>query len=127
MSREHAIPADVIARRALVAVGDDGAFPMRARRFLRENFISAGALRVAGCALPEEGGTFTIRIAERYAIAGGVTNDLFIDGVPYGGPRFLVAGRHTFAARRRATGLVMIWARAIELGFAPAGVERVRG
>ena len=121
------LPEDVIARRAVVAVGDDTAFPARGRRFLRENFISAGALRVAGCALPEEGGIFMIRIAERYAIAGGVTTGLSIDGVPYGGPRFLVAGRHTFTPRRRARGLVMIWARAVELGFEPLGVGRVRG
>lgn len=112
---------DVVAEHALLAVKDDVAFPRHARRFLRENFIEAGAVRVAGCALPSRGGSFTIRIPAPYAVTAtaNVVEGL-LDGTPYNGPRFLAPGVHTFTPSRHSRAFFVVWARAIERGFAPA-------
>jgi hypothetical protein len=115
------IPEQVIARRACVAAGDLGRFPERVRRFLEDNYIAVGELRVAGRLLAPGGAIpFEVAIPERYVIVGERGNAAgSLDGLPYTGPRYLATGRHLFEPAPGAGRLALLWARAAERGFSP--------
>jgi 4-amino-4-deoxy-L-arabinose transferase-like glycosyltransferase len=116
----------LIATRTCVATAEIDRFPERTRRFLEENYLVVGEVRVAGRILPgpaEDPGrsiVFEVAIPARYAIvaeAGAAAG--LLDGEPYAGPRFLDAGRHTFTLSSGDGRIALIWARAAERGFSP--------
>ena len=120
------IPEDLVATRTCVTVDSVRRFPPRASRFILENYISVGPLRVAGQRLdvPPPGRapkvTFEVAVPARYGLVakeGPVSGTL--DGQPYLGPRFLAAGRHDFVAAERPGRLALVWAQALERGFSP--------
>src|SRR6266850_2178197 len=125
---EDTIPERCIATRTCVAPADIGGFPPRARRFLQDNYVVVGVLRVAGRILdrtPDDPAgpiPFDLAIPARYAIVsarGEVRGTL--DGRAYDGPRDLAPGRHDFVPTSDANPLAVIWAQAVERGFSPFG------
>lgn len=113
----------LIATRTYVSVMDSERFPAAARRFLLENYLPVGHLRVAGKFLDIDRrgqSEFVVELAGRYTIlspTGPVSGTL--DGRPLSGSRTLEAGRHTFAPSRPTTPLALLWAEAAERGFSP--------
>lgn len=110
------IADDVVSHHAYVCVTDDRAFPSNGRRFLQENFVIVGPIRVAGRRLAPGSSTFTVVIPGRYAIIGASAGRALIDGKPYRGPRHLEAGIHQFHFDAQST-LTLLWANAIERGL----------
>jgi hypothetical protein len=107
----------VMRARCHVAQADGPFFPQAGRRFLNENFVDVGRLRVAGQFL-EPDGTFRTAIPGEYLVVtrtGAVSGVL--DGKPVGSGLQLVPGVHRFiGATRRAAAM---WAPAFRRGFSP--------
>jgi hypothetical protein len=115
------IAAEMIRTRTCVAVRDLGAFPPDASRFLRENFVDAGSVRVCGKHLARVAAgtdvTFTLAIPARYAVRSREpVNGAMLDGQPFTEPRWLDAGRHTFRVAGDADDVTIIWEKALALG-----------
>ena len=121
------IPEEAIATRTCVVAGEIDQFPERARRFLGENYLPVGQVRVAGHFLPVPTTTgsgrtitFEVTIPAEYAIvAENGTISGLLDGKPCSAPRFLDAGSHRFTTLSDDGRLALIWARAVEKGFSP--------
>lgn len=117
------IPEDIVRTHTTVAGPDSLVIPKRGRRFINQNFIPVGQLRVAGQWLAPQNGAmaFDIRISTSYAVVaeqGSVSG--MLDGAPYTGPRQLDAGHHVFQPLTADNGrLAVIWAPAVERGFSP--------
>lgn len=120
------IPERLIATRTCVAALDGDRFLPRTRRFLNENYLPVGHLRVAGkfLTLPKSNEmhsiTFNVQIPARYAIltkSGIVTG--WLDGTPYSGTRFLTTGHHEFLPSSAENKFALVWAQAVERGFSP--------
>lgn len=124
------IAEDMVRAHCYVAVEDSTRFPSRGRAFLNENFVSVGALRVAGRILhtprgPRTPAEFEVAIPGRYAVVtlqGTATGTL--DGATYSGPRVLGVGPHEFVPDRDESRLAVVWARAVERGLSPFGQAR---
>jgi hypothetical protein len=97
----------IVARHCCVAIEDMSHIPARTRAFLNSHFVDIGPLRVCGSVARH--GTFTIAVPETYAVVANHPERVTIDGMPYRGPRFFAAGRHTLAAAEPVT---VIWWRA---------------
>jgi 4-amino-4-deoxy-L-arabinose transferase-like glycosyltransferase len=125
--RRGEIPDDIVERlistRTYVTVHDNPRFPAATRRFLLDNYIPVGHVRVAGKFLdPDSLGAsfFDVALPGRYAVLsrnGPVGGTL--DGSPFSGSRFLPAGRHVFRASPPASPLALVWANAADNGFSP--------
>jgi Dolichyl-phosphate-mannose-protein mannosyltransferase len=119
------IAESVVRTRCHVAAQDNPGFPARGRAFLDANFVSVGALRVAGRRLDPAAGAgapvrFAIAVPGRYVvIAPGGAAAGALDGVPGAGPRELGAGTHEFTPAGAAGPLAVVWARAVECGLSP--------
>jgi len=116
----------LIATRTCIAVADSFRFPLRARTFLRENYLPVGRLRVAGRLLTPSASDglpsfpFDVRIPARYAIVaenGGAAG--WLDSTPYEGARFLASGHHEFRSSSDGGRFALVWAQAVERGFSP--------
>ncbi|GBG15910.1 phosphoribosylformylglycinamidine synthase [Novimethylophilus kurashikiensis] len=124
---QDTIPEDVIRTGTAVAAADSGFFPPRGRAFLNDNFVSVGALRVAGRLIDDKAmnadGSFAFEVGVPtvYALVsdrGDQATEL--DGSPYTGGRTLSPGRHTFKpALGSSSQWAVVWASAIERGFSP--------
>jgi len=117
------IAEKMIAARTFVAVVDSPRFPPDARRFLDENYVPVGHLRVAGKLLAvDRDGTsrFAVVVPGRYAIlaADGPVSGM-LDGVDFDGSKQLEGGAHRFRASERRGALALVWADAAEKGFSP--------
>lgn len=116
----------LIATRTCVAMARIEGFPARTRRFLEENYLVVGEVRVAGqifsgpAEAPGRSIDFEVAIPAEYALVAerGAAAGI-LDGEPYAGPRLLDAGRHTLALSSGAGRVALIWARAVERGFSP--------
>ena len=113
----------VIATRTYVSIMDNSQLPPAGRRFLFENFVPVGHVRVAGKHLavdPLGVCRFQIQLPGRYAIlsprgpAAGM-----LDGGELSGSRFLEPGDHTFRPVPSAAPLALVWADAAEKGYSP--------
>ncbi len=114
------VAEDAVRARCYVAAPDSARFPARGRAFLGRNFVSVGALRVAGRLLPGPSSEFEVAVPGPYAVVtarGAATGAL--DGTVYAGPRELAAGAHEFVAPAGSPPSALVWARAVELGFSP--------
>jgi len=102
-----------------------GSFSEPTRQFIERNYLAvSNSLHVAGIKLKpaETSGRrdFDIVIPAVYEIVsldGSVSGNL--DGVLYGGQRFLAAGQHSFESRGSGNTLFCVWSRAIDRGFMP--------
>jgi len=129
---ERGLMADTIADRLIqtrtcVVAGQLPRLPAKSRSFVRENYLKAGALYVAGCLLREnrsgDAGPigFDVAIPAIYAVVSESTAaNGRLDGAPYTGAVFLEAGRHEWENDGPAGRLAVIWAQAAERGFTPA-------
>ena len=118
---------DAVRSLCYVAAPDSARFPARGRAFLNANFISVGAVRVAGSMLPAPSAAFDIAVPGRYAVVtprGPAVGAL--DGTPYDGPRRLSAGAHEFLASGGSPAAAVVWAGAVERGFSPFAAEAGR-
>ena len=112
------IPEHLIATRTAVTVPDSPDFPGRSRAFLNENYLAVGALRVVGKSIgrEEDGGgrRFKIAVPQRYAVVceHGPARGL-LDGVPFGGPRELAPGWHTYAGDPTEGRAIVLWSEAV--------------
>ena len=100
-------PEDLVARGCCVAIDDFSHIPPRTRAFLNAHFIDLGAVRVCGSVV--RNGEFTVGVPQRYAVEARATKALRIDGIPYDGPRFLAAGRHTLTGAGDEPVTVLYW------------------
>ncbi|HEX2121784.1 MAG TPA: glycosyltransferase family 39 protein [Thermoanaerobaculia bacterium] len=102
-------PERIIASGTCVAMEDMTHIPSRTRAFLNAHFVDIGPLRV--CGTVARGGAFTIAVPQTYAAIARDPSRVTIDGVPYRGPRFLTAGRHTVTSAGDEP-VTVIWSRA---------------
>ena len=121
------IAENIIGSSTAVATLDSPFFPSLGRKFMNQNFLQVGKLRVAGQMLNNEGikeknnFEFDIRIPTRYVLTTehGLVSG-WLDGIPYDGSRQLDIGPHTFrSGSSNSSRLAIIWAPAIERGFSP--------
>jgi len=120
------IVSDILRARTMVVAEDHYNFPRLARKFLRRNFVSVGAVRVAGRILRAGESQFRIDVPAEYAIVGEknpFAGD--IDGQPYDGPKYLAAGTHTINPPPPDRSYALLWSRAAALGFKPSGLANV--
>ncbi len=104
-----------------------GATAGAALRFIQDNYVQVGTLRVAGQDLRAQWAVsgairFDVKIATRYGIVtpeGPARGAL--DGQPCDGPVFLRAGRHEYRPAAGEDRVVLVWAQALERGFRPFG------
>jgi hypothetical protein len=121
------IVADILRTRTMVAVQDHHGFPRPVRKFLRRNFVSVGAVRVAGRFLRPDEPAFQIDVPAEYAVVG--EKNLFagsIDGQHYDGPRYLTAGLHNISLPPGDGRYSLLWSRAAALGLTPFGQPQPR-
>src|SRR5712691_5691456 len=110
------IVADLLRTKTMVVAQDHYGFPRAARAFLRRNFVSIGAVRVAGQKLMNE--SFRVEVPADYAIVGETRFQGLLDGLPYSGPRYLQAGMHSVAPASPGS-YSLLWSRAAERGLMP--------
>ena len=104
-----------------------GRFSTRTREFVEANYVPVtDSLRVAGAVLrpsTEKTGRFefNVVIPARYEIISRDSNVVgTLDGTPYKGAEFLSPGRHIFDSAAAFQNLYLLWAQAVDRGFAPA-------
>ncbi len=121
------IPDDVPERLAATgtAVGIFDRLPGADKAFAEGNYLAVTRhIRVAGQRLPAtEAGVpidFTLAIPARYVVIDdGAAVRGTLDGTPYTGARELAAGTHRFVPAAAYAHLAVVWAQAVERGFAP--------
>ena len=120
------IPERLIATHTcVVSLDPKDFFPRRARAFMKENYLTVGSLRVAGKLLSRASDnadvvSFDVRIPDRYVIlAASGPAAAMLDGAACTGPRFLEAGRHEVRLPAPHGTVVLLWAKAYELGYSP--------
>jgi hypothetical protein len=101
-------PESIAATGACAAVPDSSHIPPRTRAFLQQYFRDAGPLRV--CRGVVEQDKLTIGVPQVYTVVARNPASVSIDGIPWRGPRFLSAGRHSLARGDNET-LEVIWWR----------------
>jgi hypothetical protein len=122
------LPDDIadhlIAARTPAVVPDHDDFPPRGRKFMNQNYLLVGKLRVAGKLLRDDAGAgvrrFEIRIPLRYAIVtpSGAARGM-LDGTAYEGPRELAAGPHSYRPAPGENRAAVVWADAVDRGRSP--------
>jgi len=120
------IPADLAEKQVHVVVNRARWYQQETKRFLAENYLNIGQVRVAGRILsqatttPEMPIPFTVTIPARYVLlSGGQRVQGLLDGQPYTGARELAPGPHTFVSEGSCHALTLFWERAAEAGYAP--------
>jgi hypothetical protein len=100
--------------------------PPDTRRFVKRNYLAVTKnLRIAGGKLKPSATNphhceFNVTIPAVYEIISPDENvSGTLDGIPYNGARFLVAGPHTFESTSGAGDLVLFWAQAVARHFTP--------
>lgn len=115
----------IITTRTCVAVANLYGFPQADKNFLDSNFLVSGRVRVAGQRLRTRGPAstypipFSLPIPARYTIVteSGTAKGR-LDGEPFDKPRFLDSGPHEYRPTEGEGQLAIIWAQAVERGFA---------
>ncbi|MEI6561658.1 MAG: hypothetical protein WCO68_06180 [Verrucomicrobiota bacterium] len=120
------IAQDVAAKEVHVVVNRDRWYRKPTRRFLTENYLNIGQVRVAGRVLsveetaPEATLSFPVVIPASYVLwADGKPVAGVLDGLPYTGARDLAPGPHTFRPEGTYRHLALVWERAIAAGYKP--------
>lgn len=120
------VVADMLRTRTMLVVQDHYGFPRRTRAFLSRNFVSVGAVRVAGRILRPGRESFRIEVPGSYALVG--EKNTFagaLDGRPYSGVRYLQAGMHSIAPQSPGA-YAVLWSRAAQRGLTPFGFPQRR-
>jgi hypothetical protein len=119
------IPEQLTAGEIAVAIHESGNIPARTRRFLAENYVNVGHVRVLGKLLsppdaPGDAVRFDIEVPGRYVVVSreGPLPKALVDGAAIGSGRRLEAGPHRLEATSDSP-CAIVWAQAIERGFSP--------
>lgn len=113
----------LVATKTYVSVPDSPRFPQATRRFLLENYVPVGFLRVAGKVLEVDNRGawgFEIALPGPYTLLspeGPVAATL--DAAARAGPTWLAVGHHTIQVSSPGAPLALVWADAVERGFSP--------
>ena len=115
------IPEQMIAHGVCVAAKNGERYPARTAKFLKENFVPVSfRVLVAGKILRPETTSFEIAIPARYALVGAMEpGGVLLDGKKYEGPLRLAGGKHSIQTSAGTGSLAIVWAQAVERGFAP--------
>jgi len=120
------IAQDVVAKEVHVVVNRDRWYQKPTKRFLTENYLNIGQVRVAGRVLsvgetaPGATLSFPVIIPASYVLwADGKPVGGVLDGLPYTGARDLTPGPHTFRPEGTYRHLALVWERAIAAGYKP--------
>lgn len=121
------IPESLKNTETCVATLDNEELPPRGRKFLLENYLTVGRLRVAGRFLPTPvhgRGTscvsFDVLIPSRYILIDeNGTAEGLLDGTRNDRARYLAAGSHEFCPAGSVDRIAFIWAQAVDRGFSP--------
>lgn len=115
----------LVATRTCVVMTLTHRLPLAARRFIEDNYLPVGQLRVVGQELPEpdsEGNIrFNIAIPADYTLlpeAAGPSG-VRLDGRPFNRSAHLEAGEHVLRIDGNPGHPVLLWTRAVERGFKP--------
>ena len=100
--------------------------PRGTRRFVKRNYLQvADNLLIAGKELKSSATNprecdFNVTIPASYEIISPTQSvSGTLDGVPYTGARFLVAGPHVFESALTSRNLILLWATAVDRHFTP--------
>ena len=114
----------VETRTCVVVTGTE--MSLTASRFALQHYLPVGnRLRVAGAILrpardDERRSDFEVAIPAVYEImTPNGSADGLLDGKPYDGRQFLIAGKHTFLRSSGRKELALFWAQALDRGFTP--------
>ena len=127
------IPERLVASGTTVSVGSLEELPPRGARFVADNYVPVGRLRVAGHVIatrPASGDRvpFEVRIPSRYAIVTDAAPPRGqLDGTAYTGPRFLDPGPHEYVPAAAEGRIAVLWARAAARGFSPFHTHALHG
>ena len=120
------IPRDLMEKQVHVVVNRDRWYEGGTQRFLTENYLNIGQVRVAGRVLsvgetaPDTTLSFPVLIPARYVLwADGKPVQGILDGQPYTGARDLAPGPHTFRPEGTCRRLALFWERAAQAGYKP--------
>lgn len=124
---EDTIPSDLAEKQVHLIVNRDRWYQQSTVRFLTENYLSIGQVRVAGriLSLRETASdstiSFRVEIPARYILwAEGKAVRGLLDGLPYDGARELAPGPHSFRPEGAYRRLTLFWERAAAAGYSPA-------
>ena len=114
---------DMLRTKTMLVVQDQYSFPRATRKFLARNFVSVGAVRVAGKIL--KANSFQIEVPGSYGLIADVgTFTGTLDGIPYVHPRYLDAGIHSISPAQQGGAYAALWSRAVEGGLTPFGISQ---
>ncbi|MEP6671437.1 MAG: hypothetical protein ABJF10_19905 [Chthoniobacter sp.] len=120
------VAEDLLAKRVFVVLNQDRWYPKNGARFMTENYLAVGRMRVAGKVIAGKPVTandairFDVAVPASYAIwADGQAIAGSLDGSPNTEPRELTAGLHEFTPDAAHGPVAIFWARAAEAGFKP--------
>jgi hypothetical protein len=119
---EDDLPERMVARRVCLATDNYGRFPVRARRFIKKNFVRvAFRTLVAGKKVWPVGPVtfFDVAIPARYAVVAQDRGQVLLDGTLVDGSVWLRPGRHFITAPAASGPVAVVWATAVERGFSP--------
>jgi hypothetical protein len=113
----------LVSTRTYVAANDDERFPPAGRRFLLDNYLPVGTLRVAGRLLEVDAAgrsQFPLALPGRYVVLAPEGAPLgTLDGQPMTDPRVLEIGSHVVEGAVPGLPLALLWADAAEHGLSP--------
>jgi hypothetical protein len=117
------IAARLVATRTYVAMTSTLRFPPAAQKFLTENYIPVGPIRVAGKLLPSPDASglipFHIELPADYTLLhkGEPSGAVELDGKAFAGTGFIDAGTHQLRIPVDWGDVALLWTRAVERGF----------
>jgi hypothetical protein len=116
-------PKRLIATRTPVVV-ESNWLTRTTEKFINQNYISVGSVRVLGMRIPLSVRhiQFEVAIPEKYTIVGmnGQVSGA-LDGTEIAGPRDLTAGIHDLDLSSPEDSVAIVWSRAIDRGYSPFG------
>jgi hypothetical protein len=126
MMMEDTVAEDLVNRNVCVVLNQDRWYPKDAVRFMTENYVAVGRMRVAGKVIAPKLVAanaeirFDVKLPASYvfwAEDGPIGGTL--DDVSSAGARELSVGEHTFHPDAAHKQVAIFWSRAADLGFRP--------
>jgi len=127
---QDTIAEDLAQKGVCVVVNRQRWYREETFRFLGENYLAAGQVRVAGrilvptATVPEQTLSFPVAIPARYVLwSENKPVHGLLDGLPYDGARLLAPGPHTFRPEGAYNRLTLLWERAAAEGCFPDAAQ----
>jgi hypothetical protein len=120
------VAEDLVARNVCVVLNQDRWYPKKGAKFMEENYLAVGRMRVAGKVIADkpvaagEAIRFEVAVPASYVVwADGRAIAGMLDGSPGAEPRQLAVGPHEFKPEAPHGRVAIYWSRAAEKGFQP--------